>query len=216
MPVGGSWGFLLTVGGAGADVRTRNSLDRGRGYRAWMAEGSPGDAVEGSPEPSMALVWTLKVVPFAVIAAVVVAVGLSVVGVATSTPSPGDPGFGAGPPIRWDLAVVLALLYVAIAGLGAALYRRNYRWEVGTDDVRVRRGLVSRHQARVPYDRVQNVNLSQSALMRPFGLWKVALETAGSAGPQAKPEGVLAGVDDPDRWEALVRERIDEAGGDGV
>lgn len=171
--------------------------------------------VEGEPEPRMAAVWALKTVPLAVFLAVFVVFAIAVLPIGEPAPEPGDPGFGEGPQIRWGLAGASAAVFVGAVGVGAALYTQNYRWEVGEDDVRVHRGLVYRRRTRVPYERVQNVNLDQSVLMRPFGLWNVELETAGAAGPRSEPEGVLAGVDDPERWEELVRERMDAAG-DGV
>lgn len=174
------------------------------------------DPLRGRADPRMAIVWTLKGLPFAIFAAIFIVVSLSVSGVIVSQPSPGDPGFAEGPRIRWGLGVALAVVFSAVVAIGALVYARNYRWEVGADEVRVRRGLVSRHRARVPYSRVQNVNVAQSALMRPLGVWSVELETAGSAGPKARPEGVLAGVGDPERWEAAVWERVEGAGGEGV
>lgn len=181
-----------------------------------MPEADAPDPIQGRANPRMAIVWTLKVLPFAAFAGFFIAVVLASSGVATSPPDPSDPGFAQGPTIPWSLAVGLAVTLSAVAAIGALVYARNYRWEVGDEAVLVHRGLVSRHRARVPYSRVQNVNVAQSALMRPLGLWKVVVETAGSAGPSARPEGVLAGVDDPERWEQAVTDRMRAAGGEGV
>lgn len=171
------------------------------------------DPLHGQADPRMAIVWTLKVLPFAVFFGIFAAIAWAIGAMAMA---PDGPGLGPGLQIHWGLGIGLAVTLSAIAAIGALVYARNYRWEVGADEVRVHRGLIGRHRARVPYERVQNVNLSQSALMRPFGVWSVVLETAGSAGPKARPEGVLAGVDDPERWEQAVTERMAAAGEDGV
>jgi putative membrane protein len=98
----------------------------------------------------------------------------------------GSGGFRQGP------LVALAIFAAILAGnvLFAWIGWRHHRYQLGADDIRVERGIVSRHSRAVPYDRIQDVSLHEAPLARLLGLVEVRFET----GAGGKDELTLAYV----------------------
>jgi putative membrane protein len=90
-----------------------------------------------------------------------------------------------------------ALLVVLAAGL--VLYWRRFEYRVGDTEIRIDSGIFSRTHRSIPFDRVQDVDITQGPVARLLGLAKVKFETGASAG---KDEGVLQAIT-LDRAEAL-------------
>ena len=88
-----------------------------------------------------------------------------------------------------------------------AWWRTTYR--VGTDDVRVESGIVSRQARSVPYERIQDVSLEQPLLARIFGLARVKFETGAGGGEDLNLAYVTES--EAERLRDVVRERRDEA-----
>jgi putative membrane protein len=103
------------------------------------------------------------------------------------------------------LAAVLALA-AAIAALMVAinwLAWRSFRYGVGTRDIVIESGILTRTRRSIPFGRIQDVDIERRLLARLFGLAKVRIETGGSA----KDEGVIDSVTlaEADRLRAAVR-----------
>ena len=86
-------------------------------------------------------------------------------------------------------------------------YFRRYR--TGAEDIRVESGVLSRQARSVPYERIQDVSLSETLLSRLFGLVEVRFET----GAGGKDDLTLAFLtkEEGARLRDLVRARRDEA-----
>lgn len=86
-------------------------------------------------------------------------------------------------------------LYVA-AGLGALLLGikwlawRRFRYGVGSAEIMIESGVLSRNRRSIPFDRIQDVHIERTFLARLFGLAKVQIET----GAGGKDEGLLDSV----------------------
>ncbi len=110
-------------------------------------------------------------------------------------------------------ALSLGLVVIAPAALVLLSFSIGFAWlrwrrltyATGRDNIRVERGLLSRHARAVPYDRIQDVSLEQKLLPRLFGLAEVRFET----GAGGKDEISLAylSLQEADRLRELVRER---------
>lgn len=113
----------------------------------------------------------------------------------------GSGGFRQGP------LVALAIFAAILAGnvLFAWIGWRQHRYQLGADDIRVERGIVSRHSRAVPYDRIQDVSLHEAPIARLLGLVEVRFET----GAGGKDELTLAyvGRDQGARLRDTVRAR---------
>lgn len=88
----------------------------------------------------------------------------------------------------------VALVVIGASIVGNLLFSwvawRHHRYLLGCDDIRVERGLISRHSRAVPYDRIQDVALHEAPLARLLGLVEVRFET----GAGGKDELTLAYV----------------------
>ena len=83
-----------------------------------------------------------------------------------------------------------AALFVLLA-ISTFIYWRRFEYRVGTNEIRIDSGILSRTHRSIPFDRVQDVDISQGPLARLLGLAQVKFETGGSAGQE---EGVLPAI----------------------
>lgn len=83
-----------------------------------------------------------------------------------------------------------ALALVLIAIVAAMVYHRRFRFRLEGDAIRIRRGLIERKELRIRFARVLNVNLSQPFYLRPLGLVRFSLETAGAAHKEVELPGI--------------------------
>lgn len=112
----------------------------------------------------------------------------------------------------FTLGVCLVAVLVYVFLVGPWLPRKQadvlrYRLEGST--LRIDGGVVFLARKAIPLDRVTNIALVQGPLMRRFGLWSLRVQTAGVG--SAIPEGVLFGVEEPERVRDLLLETRDEA-----
>lgn len=97
----------------------------------------------------------------------------------------------------------LLVLYVLALYVSAAIVRHNYFFEVNQSSFRKEHGVIHKTDVTIPFNRIQNVNITRSLSDRMLGLARVDIESAGSSsvtrrnvagGSQTKAEGHLPGV----------------------
>ncbi len=104
--------------------------------------------------------------------------GIVVFGLVTSSSaSPDSFALGAG-------AAFVGLAVVVVFGWELARYRR-YGYELTSETLDIRSGVLSRREREIPYERVQNVDVAQNVLQRTLGIAAVRIETAGGSGSEA-------------------------------
>ncbi|MDY7082321.1 MAG: PH domain-containing protein [Halobacteria archaeon] len=59
-------------------------------------------------------------------------------------------------------------------------YHFNFDYELSSDVLSIKRGVMSRRNIKLPVNRIQNIDLKQSFLLRILGLSAVSIKTAGS------------------------------------
>lgn len=69
---------------------------------------------------------------------------------------------------------------------------RNYTYYIADTEMIIRRGVLRIERIAIPFEKVQNVNVSRSILERLLGLATLKIETAGTNPGEA--EGVIPGV----------------------
>ncbi|VVB97963.1 Bacterial PH domain protein [uncultured archaeon] len=69
---------------------------------------------------------------------------------------------------------------------------RNYTYYIAETEMIIRRGVLRIERTTIPFEKVQNVNVSRSVLERLLGLATLKIETAGTNPGEA--EGVIPGV----------------------
>jgi len=117
--------------------------------------------------------------------------------------------FGTGLDGWSVLMASLVFIIVILAGaIGSYIGWRRLTYLVGENDIRVESGILSRTARSVPYERIQDVSLSQPLLARIFGLVEVKFET-GAGGSEDIALAFLT-TDEGERLRQLVRERRDD------
>jgi putative membrane protein len=83
----------------------------------------------------------------------------------------------------------IALFALAI-GVAALLSYWFFRYQIGSDSVLIRQGVLKKTQLNIQFDRIQGINTRQNPVYRALGLVTVSFDTAGSA----SDEGSLPAV----------------------
>ncbi|HEX2763256.1 MAG TPA: PH domain-containing protein [Allosphingosinicella sp.] len=83
---------------------------------------------------------------------------------------------------------VLAALYLVV--LSPARRYRAWGYEMGVEELHVRRGVWTRIYTIVPLGRVQHIDVSQGPLERSLGLSRLVLHTAGTLHSQVVLPGL--------------------------
>lgn len=108
-----------------------------------------------------------------------------------------------GVPIGALLGVVFLAFYVIFLYLFAVLEHHNYYYEVSESAFQKEHGVIHKTNVTIPFNRIQNVNITRSLSDRMLGLARIDVESAGSSGPndrivaggsQSSAEGHLPGV----------------------
>ena len=92
---------------------------------------------------------------------------------------------------RWGTAFFGVLALVAIMTIGIFLHWRRFEYRVGASEIRIDSGIISRTHRSIPFDRIQDVDITQGPVARVLGLAKVKFETGASGGQE---EGVLQAI----------------------
>ena len=116
---------------------------------------------------------------------------------------------GTGLPY-WQWLLISIVLLVGVV-VWDALQRYATLYLVTTQRLRVRRGILSRKEQTARFERVQNVNISQSFLDRLMKVGSVEFDTAGS---DVDDSGFhYTGIADPQRLVRIVAEYSHQAHG---
>jgi putative membrane protein len=94
---------------------------------------------------------------------------------------------------RFSTALIVGIGIFIVSIISVFVYWRHFEFRVDASEIRIDSGIFSRTHRSIPFDRIQDVDISQGVLARLFGIAKVKLETGGSSGPKAD-EGVLQAI----------------------
>jgi putative membrane protein len=94
---------------------------------------------------------------------------------------------------RATMAIFAAILLLLFLIVGLILYWTHFEYRVGQSEIRIDSGILSRTHRSIPFDRIQDVDITQGPLARLFGLAQVKFETGGSAGA-GEDEGVIRAI----------------------
>ena len=92
---------------------------------------------------------------------------------------------------RLEIALVGAAALLIFGAAGVLLYWKRFEYRVGAAEIRIDSGILSRTHRSIPFDRVQDVDITQGPVARLLGLAQVKFETGASAGQE---EGVLQAI----------------------
>lgn len=110
--------------------------------------------------------------------------------------------FGGG--IKEWSALILPIGFVVFALIYGVLTWFRYTYRVEENELRIESGIFVRKKRYIPFERIQNLNLTEGILHRPFRLVKLNVETAAQAG-KAEAEAELTAIskEEADRIESI-------------
>lgn len=83
---------------------------------------------------------------------------------------------------QYEIALIGAAGMLVVMLAGVYLYWRRFSFRVGHNEIRIDSGIISRTHRSIPFDRVQDVDISQGPVARLLGLATVKFETGGASG----------------------------------
>ena len=109
---------------------------------------------------------------------------------------------------EWKTLLIIAPMLAVTLVAGLLLYWRFFQFRVGPSEIRIDSGILNRIHRSIPFDRIQDVDITQPLLARALGLARVKFETGGSAGAK-EDEGILQAIslERAQQLRALVRAR---------
>jgi putative membrane protein len=94
---------------------------------------------------------------------------------------------------RAGTAILAAFALLLFLIVSLFLYWIRFEYRVGENEIRIDSGIVSRTHRSIPFERIQDVDITQGPIARLSGLARVKFETGGSAGA-GEDEGVLQAI----------------------
>ncbi len=89
----------------------------------------------------------------------------------------------------WLFAFGVPVLVLVVLGFAFLSYW-FFRYQFDAEKIQIRSGIFNKKRLTLNFERVQEANLEQAIYFRPFGLWTLRLESAGSS----KEEIALPGI----------------------
>jgi len=86
-------------------------------------------------------------------------------------------------------------------------YFGNMKYIISDDFVRIQKGAIWKRFITIPFEKVQNVEISQGPIERGYSLGKVLVHTAGYSG-QSKADGVIKGIKDFQKLASVLAEKV--------
>ncbi len=117
---------------------------------------------------------------------------------------------GLIPDLGWIFFIIYAICSFVVMLMCFALiyfYVPTISYEIGDQDVIVRKGLITRTEQVVPYRTITNVDVKRGLIERWMGLGSIVLHTAGYS-QTAEAEGRLAGLANYEEVRAGVLEAL--------
>jgi putative membrane protein len=95
---------------------------------------------------------------------------------------------------QWSFAILAAIASLLFGIVGGILYWRRFEYRVGQSEIRIDSGILSRRHRSIPFERIQDADITQGPLDRLLGIAQVKLETGGGSAGKNAEEGVLQAI----------------------
>ncbi|MGC9150099.1 MAG: PH domain-containing protein [Candidatus Micrarchaeia archaeon] len=90
------------------------------------------------------------------------------------------------------LADILVFSLLIIPFISEILYFSNYFYDIKENGLLVRKGVITKHEALVPFDKIQDIFVDQDLLDKIFGLYDLHIATAGFGTQDIHIDGINA------------------------
>jgi uncharacterized membrane protein YdbT with pleckstrin-like domain len=108
--------------------------------------------------------------------------------------------------LAWDamigaeICLALFVVVFAVTFLIGWLIYKNYKFSLGDDSLKIKRGIVEKEEVAIPYRQIQDVDIERDLSFQMFGLSKIIILTAGHEEEKDEEgddesEGILPAID---------------------
>lgn len=118
-------------------------------------------------------------------------------------------------------AVFVLFMSLLLSGLWAKLMYNSYFFEMSSASLNVKWGVLRKHSATIPYQRIQNIDVNRGIMARLLGLSEVWIQTAGFSAAMTRfgamrfAEGIIPGLE-PKEAEKLRASLLKKTRGRGL
>jgi uncharacterized membrane protein YdbT with pleckstrin-like domain len=97
--------------------------------------------------------------------------------------------------IAWLCLVLFALTFI-ISYLISWLVYSHYKFSLGADSLKIKRGVLNKEEVAIPYRQIQDVDIKRDLAFQIFGLSRLVMLTAGHEDERdAQSSGILPALD---------------------
>jgi len=120
------------------------------------------------------------------------------------------------------ILIGLVIFFMIIAEIWVRMYYNRFFYEFTDSNLKLERGVIWKRYSNVPYERVQNVDITRGIIARILGFSTVNIQTAGYAAPTggrgAYTEGYIPGVNinEAEQIRDFLMKRISKKGHQGL
>ncbi len=96
------------------------------------------------------------------------------------------------------IASALFLITFALTALVSWLIYANYKFYLGEDSLKIKRGILNKEEIAIPYRQIQDVDIERDLAFQMMGLSRIIILTAGHEDDNSKndeSEGILPAMD---------------------
>lgn len=85
------------------------------------------------------------------------------------------------------IPIIILVVYIFLVEIFVNWAYRNWKYELTTDSLKIEKGVIVKKYKSIPYERIQNVDITRGILARIIGFSTIDIQTAGysMAGPQS-------------------------------
>ena len=99
--------------------------------------------------------------------------------------------------ITWTAFGIFAVIFL-ITFFVAWLIYTHYKFSLGADALKIKRGILRKEETAIPYRQIQNVDIERDLSYQAFGLSRIVILTAAdddNTPDEDESEGILPGLD---------------------
>ncbi len=115
------------------------------------------------------------------------------------------------------------ILLIILVEVYARLSYRFWSYEFTDSQLRIERGIIWKRYSNIPYERIQNVDITRGIIARICGFSSVNIQTAGFSSPATNHSGLMAEghipavpVDEAEKIREFVMKKITRKGDRGL
>jgi uncharacterized membrane protein YdbT with pleckstrin-like domain len=132
----------------------------------------------------------------------IVTIGLFIVGVQPSLKAASFGNLAYDATLGAELCLILFIMVAAITFLIGWLIYKNFKFSLGDDSLKIKKGVFDKEEVAIPYRQIQDVDIQRDLSFQMLGLSRITILTAGQEDVKNadgedddKNEGILPALD---------------------